>query len=1236
MGGMNDSEKYSAELVSIDFGDDLATLSPQSSSEKDWEKLPSMNQARSDFACVSDSNYIYVIGGVDAKKKALSTAERYHVKTKKWTILPNMPGKRSGCGAAIVDDKIFVVGGDDMDDNELASTFVFNISEQKWGSPDSYAFDTPPVPDMKHKRGMLSVVAVDHYIVAVGGGDENGNLLSTIEVLDTQRNVWNYARTPMDQGYCYRVAGCFKGTKEFILAGGANESAANVTNLVDSINFESGLLPHGFRNKERGQKIVRDMDQGKDQLGMAVIAEALAEMLVFKDLEPPFVLGILGKWGRGRSYFFNLMMERIIKTQKTPVNVLVQNTFVGHTYVVKFNAWAFSKGNIWSSLLYQIYKNLNEQLQFEEEMGSGILEAGDVSTIEVFRDLSTGNADYLKKHTKRIRETYQRVKKNGDRASEPLLKVINASYKQDQEDLRSIKREIQLIRQRIIQKQGRCAITDIERIIVMRAVKKALRHVVAAKIRREDDISVDSADVDLSYEELVESIEHLEDYKNLIEEIKDISWWNYRCRCSNVPAYALICSALLLILSFVLFLVFKDITVTAVSGVLSAMFPIVTNFTTATKKIDPVITNLENQAMATADLEAGSVDVEDLEELKDRERKKEEIENRTLALKGCSLQDAITIKTDSKKYESNIGIVRKVQQDLQRLSDGMFNRRHADILFPRGDPRIVLFIEDLDRCEQSVVVEVIEALQLIVKTKLFVSVVAIDPKFATLSLENHYKGILDAQTPLSGMEFIEKIIQIPFSLPAVGQDYVDNFVSSQIEIEEVQDTEESVEFFEVGDNKIPGSISVITTTNTSKPPGSRNTGKSQVLSKSSSVEESEYEALPVNKVCFTERDKTMLTNMLKLFGVDPRCMRRTINIFKVLLVIWRRDNKRFKADYNLRRATLFLMLLSSEESTREATCTIFEMMELGMMKYHQVVQSGPGGLKNENNLANLFKTELQKWDKSFVLPFMNQASIKGTLMAYIDEYLTEYSWTSMEEWNRISSKFLLARCFSFSHLVSEERAVRQQSLNFDHVKRIIDSGWSYSNNLIQGRGYDSGSNIDGGKSQPLKIEQARKKVHDLRLMSANKLNAVREVDAKNGGQTNGLSNGHTTRQVNFVSNGHTNGYSNAKINDQSNGKSNIQTKDKINVQSNVQSKDKTNGQSNVQSKDKSNILSNRQSNSMSNMKSSRPPSNAQKNGQRNSLSFLSGLSNNPRTSLSAKQKKYPELYKVQTWDGVTR
>jgi len=770
----------------------------------------------------------------------------------------------------------------------------------------------------------------------------------------------------------------------------------------------------------------------------------------------------------------------------------------------------------------------------------------------------------------------------------------------------------------------------------MRAVKKALRHVVAAKIRREDDISVDSADVDLSYEELVESIEHLEDYKNLIEEIKDISWWNYRCRCSNVPAYALICSALLLILSFVLFLVFKDITVTAVSGVLSAMFPIVTNFTTATKKIDPVITNLENQAMATADLEAGSVDVEDLEELKDRERKKEEIENRTLALKGCSLQDAITIKTDSKKYESNIGIVRKVQQDLQRLSDGMFNRRHADILFPRGDPRIVLFIEDLDRCEQSVVVEVIEALQLIVKTKLFVSVVAIDPKFATLSLENHYKGILDAQTPLSGMEFIEKIIQIPFSLPAVGQDYVDNFVSSQIEIEEVQDTEESVEFFEVGDNKIPGSISVITTTNTSKPPGSRNTGKSQVLSKSSSVEESEYEALPVNKVCFTERDKTMLTNMLKLFGVDPRCMRRTINIFKVLLVIWRRDNKRFKADYNLRRATLFLMLLSSEESTREATCTIFEMMELGMMKYHQVVQSGPGGLKNENNLANLFKTELQKWDKSFVLPFMNQASIKGTLMAYIDEYLTEYSWTSMEEWNGISSKFLLARCFSFSHLVSEERAVRQQSLNFDHVKRIIDSGWSYSNNLIQGRGYDSGSNIDGGKSQPLKIEQARKKVHDLRLMSANKLNAVREVDAKNGGQTNGLSNGHTTRQVNFVSNGHTNGYSNAKINDQSNGKSNIQTKDKINVQSNVQSKDKTNGQSNVQSKDKSNILSNRQSNSMSNMKSSRPPSNAQKNGQRNSLSFLSGLSNNPRTSLSAKQKKYPELYKVQTWDGVTR
>ena len=143
----------------------------------------------------------------------------------------------------------------------------------------------------------------------------------------------------------------------------------------------------------RGQKIYGDTDQGDDRLGLRTIAEVLAESLVFADSVPPLVLGILGMWGRGKSYFFNLMLDHLIGIQKSPAN---SSLFAGHIYVIKFDAWTFSKGgNIWSSLMIQILKSLNEQLQFEDALKeNGLIDK--VSTIEVFfRTLSRQEIKYM-------------------------------------------------------------------------------------------------------------------------------------------------------------------------------------------------------------------------------------------------------------------------------------------------------------------------------------------------------------------------------------------------------------------------------------------------------------------------------------------------------------------------------------------------------------------------------------------------------------------------------------------------------------------------------------------------------------------------------------------------------------------------------------------------------------------------------------------------------------------------
>lgn len=128
-----------------------------------------------------------------------------------------------------------------------------------------------------------------------------------------------------------------------------------------------------------------------------------------------------------------------------------------------------------------------------------------------------------------------------------------------------------------------------------------------------------------------------------------------------------------------------------------------------------------------------------------------------------------------------------------------------------------------------------------------------------------------------------------------------------------------------------------------------------------------------------------MKEIFKVFGVDPRCMRRIINVFKVLKVIWKRSGGKFEVHDDLEQATLFLMLLASNESTRHVTYQIFDWMERGAVTYHRVVLEGEDAAQqNENNLANLFTTKLLKWDKSFELSFSNQKPKQGTMTAYIE------------------------------------------------------------------------------------------------------------------------------------------------------------------------------------------------------------------------------------------------------------
>ena len=96
--------------------------------------------------------------------------------------------------------------------------------------------------------------------------------------------------------------------------------------------------------------------------------------------------------------------------------------------------------------------------------------------------------------------------------------------------------------------------------------------------------------------------------------------------------------------------------------------------------------------------------------------------------------------------------------------------------------RIVLYIDDLDRCKSDRVVAVLEAVHLLLAFPIFAVVVAVDPRWLRQSLTEHYPAQLSDgrkvdeqfldetwQRPASPQDYLEKIFQVPFQLQRVEE-----------------------------------------------------------------------------------------------------------------------------------------------------------------------------------------------------------------------------------------------------------------------------------------------------------------------------------------------------------------------------------------------------------------------------------------------------------------------------------
>jgi energy-coupling factor transporter ATP-binding protein EcfA2 len=109
-------------------------------------------------------------------------------------------------------------------------------------------------------------------------------------------------------------------------------------------------------------------------------------------------------------------------------------------------------------------------------------------------------------------------------------------------------------------------------------------------------------------------------------------------------------------------------------------------------------------------------------------------------------------------------------------------RAFIDFTGANGERRIVVFVDDLDRCLPEGALEVLESMKLFFDLPGFVFVVGLDRAVVELSIEHRYSEVLSGDRSLheviTGANYIRKIFQVPYSLSPVSTDQIDDFIYS--------------------------------------------------------------------------------------------------------------------------------------------------------------------------------------------------------------------------------------------------------------------------------------------------------------------------------------------------------------------------------------------------------------------------------------------------------------------------
>lgn len=505
------------------------------------------------------------------------------------------------------------------------------------------------------------------------------------------------------------------------------------------------------------------IDNHTDQLNITPDVDALAALIAYEKLNPPLSIGLFGHWGSGKSFFMKLLSKKISEYEEAAAKVSASNGFCKEIVQIEFNAWHYSDANLWANFMVTIFEKLNEKIAPKKrDEKATLLEQFQLAGAEIARQ--------------------------------------NAQLKQ-------LKIDISDYEQRLIQLKT----TNDRKAQELANLKPAdIWNAVDEKQRKQIEDQLAKLAKDLGLEKAQLAARSLGEFVSEIRKTRGrFAYLQNRFVNSSWQQKLIWLLFIILPVLVVIYLRFGNHSLESIRHLLTGLKGHIATFTTicltivawgtpqlrqlnksldkieeARNKVDALIEQ-KRKELAGDELKL-QLEIDNLKAEQQRiEQQKAEAEQRKRELELAidnfnprkQLTDFINKRSQSSDYNQHLGLISLIRNDLQKLSDLLTQnlsyvadeKEKEKFAALPGIQRIVLYIDDLDRCPPNRVKQVLEAIHLLLSFKLFVVVVGVDARWVKYALLNESSDLLrheeDTQSErATAFDYLEKIFQIPFTL----------------------------------------------------------------------------------------------------------------------------------------------------------------------------------------------------------------------------------------------------------------------------------------------------------------------------------------------------------------------------------------------------------------------------------------------------------------------------------------